>query len=95
MTARRERRSGADSVHDNCSLLVEQPMCRCTPKTDNRAVHWHVQIADFGLSRVMVETSISTGTYGTVTHMPPELLTTVRLLLLSAQSTARLVQFPA
>ena len=27
-----------------------------------------VQIADFGLSRVMVETSISTGTYGTVTH---------------------------
>jgi serine/threonine protein kinase len=37
-----------------------------------------LQIADFGLSRVMVETSISTGTYGTVTHMPPELLTSVR-----------------
>lgn len=27
----------------------------------------------------MVETSISTGSYGTVTHMPPELLTTGRL----------------
>lgn len=27
-----------------------------------------LQIADFGLSRVMVEASISTGTYGTVTH---------------------------
>ena len=26
-----------------------------------------------------VQTSISTGTYGTVTHMPPELLTTGRL----------------
>ena len=38
-----------------------------------------LQIADFGLSRVMVETSISTGTYGTVTHMPPELLTSVRV----------------
>ena len=35
--------------------------------------HIHVasQIADFGLSRVMVETSISTGTYGTVCLAPP------------------------
>ncbi len=34
------------------------------------------QIADFGLSRVLLDASVSTGTYGTVTHMPPELLTT-------------------
>lgn len=32
------------------------------------------KIADFGLSREVMDTSISTGTYGTVTHMPPELL---------------------
>mmetsp|Transcript_3321 Transcript_3321/g.9610 ORF Transcript_3321/g.9610 Transcript_3321/m.9610 type:complete len:877 (-) Transcript_3321:642-3272(-) len=37
------------------------------------------KIADFGLSRVLLDTSVSTGTYGTVTHMPPELLTTGRL----------------
>lgn len=33
-------------------------------------------MADFGLSRILSAESISTGTYGTVTHMPPELLTT-------------------
>ena len=37
------------------------------------------QVADFGLSRVMTDGSVNTGTYGTVTHMPPELLTTGRL----------------
>lgn len=36
----------------------------------------HLQVADFGLSRILSAESISTGTYGTVTHMPPELLTT-------------------
>ena len=34
------------------------------------------KVADFGLSRVLSAEAISTGTYGTVTHMPPELLTT-------------------
>ena len=37
------------------------------------------QVADFGLSRVLSQEAISTGTFGTVTHMPPELLTTGRL----------------
>lgn len=32
------------------------------------------QVADFGLSRVCDEAQIETKTYGTVTHMPPELL---------------------
>lgn len=32
------------------------------------------QVADFGLSRVCDEAQIQTKTYGTVTHMPPELL---------------------
>ena len=36
-------------------------------------------MADFGLSRVLSQEAISTGTFGTVTHMPPELLTTGRL----------------
>jgi PAS domain-containing protein len=51
-------------------LLVSSPR-------DRR--QFSAKIADFGLSRVMVETSVSTGSYGTVTHMPPELLTTGRL----------------
>ncbi|KAK9827983.1 hypothetical protein WJX81_005140 [Elliptochloris bilobata] len=37
------------------------------------------KVADFGLSRVLTAEAISTGTYGTVTHMPPELLTTGKL----------------
>ncbi|KAK9790562.1 hypothetical protein WJX73_005557 [Symbiochloris irregularis] len=37
------------------------------------------KVADFGLSRVLSAEAISTGTYGTVTHMPPELLTTGKL----------------
>ena len=40
---------------------------------------FHLQVADFGLSRVLSQEAISTGTFGTVTHMPPELLTTGRL----------------
>ena len=32
------------------------------------------QVADFGLSRVCDEAHVETKTYGTVTHMPPELL---------------------
>ena len=34
------------------------------------------KVADFGLSRVLGAEAVNTGTYGTVTHMPPELLTT-------------------
>lgn len=37
---------------------------------------WYAKVGDFGLSRVLTAEAISTGTYGTVTHMPPELLTT-------------------
>lgn len=33
-----------------------------------------LQVADFGLSRVCDEALVETKTYGTVTHMPPELL---------------------
>ena len=39
-------------------------------------VHGDAQVADFGLSRVLSAEAVSTGTYGTVTHMPIELLTT-------------------
>lgn len=42
---------------------------------------WYAKVGDFGLSRVLTAEAISTGTYGTVTHMPPELLTTGPLLL--------------
>ncbi|GAB4819600.1 hypothetical protein N2152v2_006646 [Parachlorella kessleri] len=35
---------------------------------------WVAQVADFGLSRVIESTAISTQTLGTITHMPPELL---------------------
>ena len=39
-----------------------------------------LQIADFGMSRDMqLASRIETSTYGTVTHMPPELLTDGRL----------------
>ena len=33
-----------------------------------------MQVADFGLSRDVEATMVNTGTLGTVTHMPPELL---------------------
>lgn len=33
------------------------------------------KVTDFGLSRVVQETVIKTETFGTATHMPPELLT--------------------
>lgn len=33
-----------------------------------------MQVADFGLSRQASSTTVDTDTYGTVTHMPPELL---------------------
>ena len=39
-----------------------------------------LQVSDFGLSRVFTgSTGIATETYGTVTHMPPELLSEGRL----------------
>jgi serine/threonine protein kinase len=40
------------------------------------------KVGDFGFARVLGgggDASVSTGTYGTVTHCPPELLTTGRL----------------
>lgn len=33
------------------------------------------KVADFGLSRTLGSEPVDVGTYGTVTHMPPELLT--------------------
>ena len=33
-----------------------------------------LQVADFGLSRQASSDTVDTDTYGTVTHMPPELL---------------------
>ena len=38
-----------------------------------------MQVADFGLSRVVEAVSVETKTYGTITHMPPELLLEGRL----------------
>lgn len=51
----------------------------CTKPDDPRG--FTVKVADFGLSRRLSEhqTSIATNTYGTVSHMPPELLLTGRL----------------
>jgi len=37
------------------------------------------KVADFGLSRTVGSEPIDVNTYGTVTHMPPELLTTGEL----------------
>jgi serine/threonine protein kinase len=37
------------------------------------------KVADFGLSRQLKAQSICTATYGTVTHMPPELMLAQRL----------------
>ena len=34
------------------------------------------KVADFGLSRTLGSETVDVNTYGTVTHMPPELLTT-------------------
>ena len=39
-----------------------------------------MQVSDFGLSRIHIgERTVATQTYGTVTHMPPELLAEGRL----------------
>ena len=46
---------------------------RAAPAADFRG--WTAKVADLGLARVLSCDAISTGTYGTVTHMPPELLT--------------------
>ena len=58
------------SYHDTC-LNRHQPFCMQTPvDTSCNAL----QVADFGLSRLASSTTVDTDTYGTVTHMPPELL---------------------
>ena len=54
-----------------------------------RARGFCVKVADFGLARVLDADAVSTGTYGTVTHMPPELLTTGRLSKVSGRGGAR------
>eukprot|EP00891_Asterochloris_glomerata_P001527 jgi/Astpho2/1527/Aster-05401 len=46
--------------------------------TDERG--FTAKVADFGLSRMLGSEAVNTGTYGTVTHMPPELLTTGQLI---------------
>ena len=45
------------------------------------------KVADFGLSRTLGSEPVDTGTYGTVTHMPPELLTTGQSASLPASLT--------
>lgn len=42
--------------------------------SDKDERHWLAKVADFGLSRVMAGDTITTASYGTITHMPPELL---------------------
>lgn len=56
--------------------VVRPPTCHPMPPPPTL-----VQLADFGLSRILDATDsyISTGSYGTVTHAAPELLTTGRL----------------
>jgi serine/threonine protein kinase len=42
--------------------------------------HWTAKVADFGLSRVLEGVDqIQTHTFGTVTHMPPEMLVEGRM----------------
>lgn len=48
--------------------------------TDERG--FCAKVADFGLSRTLGSEPVDTGTYGTVTHMPPELLTTGKAIML-------------
>lgn len=42
--------------------------------SDRDERRWTSKVADFGLSRVMATDTINTTSYGTITHMPPELL---------------------
>lgn len=46
----------------------------CADISCHKTVHDGVQVADFGLSRQASSSTVDTDTYGTVTHMPPELL---------------------
>ena len=68
----------ADSYPWHCKLLISvgslEDVYSC-----HQMLHCALQVADFGLSRVLSQEAVSTGTFGTVTHMPPELLTTGRL----------------
>ena len=49
--------------------------CAAEPWRHNTAMHGIVQVSDFGMSRELdVKSRIETKTYGTVTHMAPELL---------------------
>jgi len=46
----------------------------CNSDADERG--FSAKVADFGLSRTLGAEPVDVNTYGTVTHMPPELLTT-------------------
>lgn len=57
----------------SASSSSSPPLAAAVAPTDLRG--WTAKVADLGLARVLSCDAISTGTYGTVTHMPPELLT--------------------
>ena len=64
---------------DDCNVLVpsNSPLNRLYDSIQALSVF---QVSDFGLSRIHIgERTIATQTYGTVTHMPPELLSEGRL----------------
>ena len=67
--------------HGLCAAAVSDAREPCRTRMWLITRFW--QVADFGLSRVLSAEAVSTGTYGTVTHMPVELLTTGALLLTS------------
>ncbi|MEW5298840.1 MAG: hypothetical protein WDW36_001918 [Sanguina aurantia] len=72
-------------LHARCILhgdLTAHNVMLCSSEKDERK--WTAKVADFGLSRVFdgVE-KITTNSYGTVTHMPPELLLDGALTLAS------------
>ena len=57
---------------DNMTTVLMCPVC--ADISCHKMVHDCVQVADFGLSRQASSSTVDTDTYGTVTHMPPELL---------------------
>ncbi|KAL0026103.1 hypothetical protein WJX79_010637 [Trebouxia sp. C0005] len=71
----REVASGMAHLHSMNILhgdLTSLNVLLASSDIDNRG--FIAKVADFGLSRVCDEAQIETKTYGTVTHMPPELL---------------------
>jgi hypothetical protein len=59
---------------------LDQGLAACVYGLCSLADICAVQVSDFGLSRIHIgEKTVATQTYGTVTHMPPELLAEGRL----------------